>query len=137
MPSFQVCLKSIFIHTETGNIWTHLLGFVPFIFFEGFDYAQTKYVISWTVYKRGWFGGCSFWVQCLASISGSSTQPVVILRKSLRLPNLDHLGITLLMMGSFVSWLYFSFYCSPQALLIYSYIVCVLGISAIVVAQWV
>uniref|UniRef100_A0A3B3TDH0 Adiponectin receptor 1 n=1 Tax=Paramormyrops kingsleyae TaxID=1676925 RepID=A0A3B3TDH0_9TELE len=27
MPSFRACFGSIFrIHTETGNIWTHLLG---------------------------------------------------------------------------------------------------------------
>lgn len=27
MPSFKQCFRSIFrIHTETGNIWTHLLG---------------------------------------------------------------------------------------------------------------
>uniref|UniRef100_A0A8C9CNT2 Uncharacterized protein n=1 Tax=Phocoena sinus TaxID=42100 RepID=A0A8C9CNT2_PHOSS len=27
MPSFRACFKSIFrIHTETGNIWTHLLA---------------------------------------------------------------------------------------------------------------
>lgn len=27
MPSFRACFRSIFrIHTETGNIWTHLLG---------------------------------------------------------------------------------------------------------------
>ena len=31
MPSFRACFKSIFcMHTETGNFWTHLLGFVPF-----------------------------------------------------------------------------------------------------------
>lgn len=39
-------------------------------------------------------------------------------------------------MGSFVPWLYYSFYCSPQPRLIYLSIVCVLGIAAIVVAQW-
>ncbi|KAF4012119.1 hypothetical protein G4228_003600 [Cervus hanglu yarkandensis] len=33
MPSFCACFRSIFrIHTETGNIWTHLLGFVLFLF---------------------------------------------------------------------------------------------------------
>ncbi|MEE6493155.1 hypothetical protein FKM82_016749 [Ascaphus truei] len=33
MPSFRACFRSIFrIHTETGNIWTHLLGFVLFLF---------------------------------------------------------------------------------------------------------
>lgn len=32
LPSFRVCFKSVFrIHTETGNIWTHLLGCVAFI----------------------------------------------------------------------------------------------------------
>ncbi|CAL7937856.1 unnamed protein product [Xylocopa violacea] len=32
LPSFYACFKSIFrIHTETGNIWTHLLGCVAFI----------------------------------------------------------------------------------------------------------
>lgn len=30
MPSFRACFRSIFrIHTETGNIWTHLLGREP------------------------------------------------------------------------------------------------------------
>lgn len=32
LPSFRACFKSVFrIHTETGNIWTHLLGCVAFI----------------------------------------------------------------------------------------------------------
>lgn len=32
LPSFSACFKSIFrVHTETGNIWTHLLGCVAFI----------------------------------------------------------------------------------------------------------
>lgn len=49
---------------------------------------------------------------------------------------LDYSGIALLIMGSFVPWLYYSFYCSPQPRLIYLSVVCVLGISAIIVAQW-
>ncbi|XP_072106097.1 adiponectin receptor protein 2-like, partial [Mobula birostris] len=49
---------------------------------------------------------------------------------------LDYSGITLLIMGSFVPWLYYSFYCSPQPRLIYLITVCVLGITAIVVSQW-
>lgn len=32
LPSFRACFRSIFrIHTETANIWTHLLGCVAFI----------------------------------------------------------------------------------------------------------
>ncbi|XP_059813650.1 adiponectin receptor protein 2-like [Hypanus sabinus] len=49
---------------------------------------------------------------------------------------LDYSGIALLIMGSFVPWLYYSFYCSPQPRLIYLINVCVLGITAIVVSQW-
>eukprot|EP00095_Tigriopus_kingsejongensis_P000110 snap_masked-scaffold265_size231475-processed-gene-0.7 protein:Tk00110 transcript:snap_masked-scaffold265_size231475-processed-gene-0.7-mRNA-1 annotation:"adiponectin receptor protein 2-like" len=32
IPCFAECFKSIFrIHTETGNIWTHLVGFILFV----------------------------------------------------------------------------------------------------------
>ncbi|XP_054165789.1 adiponectin receptor protein-like [Oppia nitens] len=32
LPSFRLCFGSIFrIHSETGNIWTHLVGFVVFV----------------------------------------------------------------------------------------------------------
>jgi hypothetical protein len=32
LPNVTECFKSIFrIHTETGNIWTHLIGFVAFV----------------------------------------------------------------------------------------------------------
>lgn len=34
LPSVSLCLRSIFrIHTETGNIWTHLLGFLGLLIF--------------------------------------------------------------------------------------------------------
>ena len=39
-------------------------------------------------------------------------------------------------MGSFVPWLYFGFYCSLQAKLIYLTVVVVLGICSIVVSLW-
>lgn len=71
------------------------------------------------------------------SVEPESVQPAL----PLALPfcgsfRLDYSGIALLIMGSFVPWLYYSFYCSPQPRLIYLSIVCVLGISAIIVAQW-
>lgn len=51
-------------------------------------------------------------------------------------PRLDYSGIALLIMGSFVPWLYYSFYCNPQPCFIYLIVICVLGIAAIVVSQW-
>ncbi|GLD73616.1 adiponectin receptor protein 2, partial [Lates japonicus] len=44
-------------------------------------------------------------------------------------------GIAFLIMGSFVPWLYYSFYCSPQPCFIYLIVVCILGLSAITVSQ--
>lgn len=38
-------------------------------------------------------------------------------------------------MGSFVPWLYYSFYCSPQPCFIYLIVVCILGLAAIIVSQ--
>uniref|UniRef100_A0A8C5XTI4 Adiponectin receptor 1 n=1 Tax=Microcebus murinus TaxID=30608 RepID=A0A8C5XTI4_MICMU len=93
MPSFRACFKSIFcIHTETGNIWTHL----PNMYFM----APLQEKVSRTFSK------------------------------------LNYSGIALLIVGSFVPWLYYSFYCSLQPRLIYLSIICVLGISTITVAQW-
>ncbi|MBW03388.1 Adiponectin receptor protein 2, partial [Eschrichtius robustus] len=40
------------------------------------------------------------------------------------------------MMGSFVPWFYYSFYCNPQPCFIYLIVTCVLGIAAIIVSQW-
>jgi len=48
---------------------------------------------------------------------------------------LDYSGIAFLIMGSFVPWLYYSFYCSPQPCFIYLIVVCILGLSAITVSQ--
>ncbi|KAM4646007.1 adiponectin receptor protein 1 isoform 5-T5 [Amazona ochrocephala] len=43
MPSFRACFKSIFrIHTETGNIWTHLFRVVPVL--GNPDHAAAQHV---------------------------------------------------------------------------------------------
>lgn len=69
-------------------------------------------------------------------MSHTNSFPPLICFTFMVLFRLDYSGIALLIMGSFVPWLYYSFYCSPQPRLIYLSIVCVLGISAIIVAQW-
>lgn len=48
---------------------------------------------------------------------------------------LDYSGIAFLIMGSFVPWLYYSFYCSPQPCVVYLIVVCILGLAAITVSQ--
>jgi adiponectin receptor len=49
---------------------------------------------------------------------------------------LDYCGIAMLIMGSFVPWLYYGFYCQFQPKLIYLSVVICLGVSAIIVSLW-
>jgi len=49
---------------------------------------------------------------------------------------LDYCGIAMLIMGSFVPWLYYGFYCDYQPKLIYLSVVVALGITSIVVSLW-
>lgn len=49
---------------------------------------------------------------------------------------LDYCGIALLIMGSFVPWLYYGFYCHFRPKMVYLSIVCALGISSIIVSLW-
>lgn len=49
---------------------------------------------------------------------------------------LDYCGIALLIMGSFVPWLYYGFYCHYHPKVIYLSVVVVLGISSVIVSLW-
>lgn len=49
---------------------------------------------------------------------------------------LDYCGIALLIMGSFVPWLYYGFYCHYKHKLIYLTVVIVLGITSIITSLW-
>ena len=53
MPSFRLCFKSIFkVHTETGNIWTHLIGFLAFISAAIYIYARP--ITSSSPFPKDW-----------------------------------------------------------------------------------
>ncbi|XP_053562885.1 adiponectin receptor protein 1 isoform X2 [Bombina bombina] len=138
MPSFRACFRSIFrIHTETGNIWTHLLGFVLFLFLGVLTMLRPNMYFMAPLQEKVVFG--MFFLGAVLCLSFSWLFHTVYCHSekvSRTFSKLDYSGIALLIMGSFVPWLYYSFYCSPQPRLIYLSIVCVLGISAIVVAQW-
>lgn len=51
-------------------------------------------------------------------------------------PRLDYCGIALLIMGSFVPWLYYGFYCHYKHKLIYLTVVIVLGVTSIITSLW-
>ncbi|XP_075771071.1 adiponectin receptor protein 1-like isoform X2 [Pelodiscus sinensis] len=137
MPSFRACFRSIFrLHTETGNIWTHLIGFIFFLALGiGYMFSPNMNYVA-PVQERVVFG--TFFLGANLCLCFSWLFHTVYChseRVSRAFSKLDYSGITLLIVGSFVPWLYYSFYCSPQPQLIYLVIVCALGITAITVSQ--
>uniref|UniRef100_A0A0R3RL47 Adiponectin receptor protein n=1 Tax=Elaeophora elaphi TaxID=1147741 RepID=A0A0R3RL47_9BILA len=49
---------------------------------------------------------------------------------------LDYAGITLLIVGSFIPWIYYGFYCRLLPMIVYLTMISVLGIAAIIVSLW-
>lgn len=49
---------------------------------------------------------------------------------------LDYSGITMLIVGSFIPWIYYGFYCRTIAVTVYISLISLLGIIALVVSLW-
>ncbi|KAK0173277.1 hypothetical protein PV328_006499 [Microctonus aethiopoides] len=136
LPSFYACFKSIFrIHTETGNIWTHLLGCVAFIGMAIFFLTRPTMAIQ--LEEKLVFG--IFFAGAIVCLGMSFAFHTVHCHSECvgkLFSKLDYCGIAMLIMGSFVPWLYYGFYCDYLPKLIYLSVVVVLGITSIVVSLW-
>ncbi|XP_071964890.1 adiponectin receptor protein-like isoform X2 [Antedon mediterranea] len=135
LPSFKVCFKSMFrIHTETGNIWTHLLGCLAF-FSLMIYYLVTSILadIKWqeiTVYV-------AFFISAIVCMGFSwifHTCYCHSLEAAKLFSKLDYSGITVLIVGSFIPWLYFGFYCDNLKRCLYIGLIVILGLISAVVA---
>lgn len=136
LASFTACFKSIFrLHTETGNIWTHLLGCIMFIGAAVYFLIRPSWEVNWEekmIFSAFFIGailclGFSFafhTVSCHSEVIGKLFS------------KLDYCGIAMLIMGSFVPWLYYGFYCHYQPKIIYLTVVIVLGFFSIVTSLW-
>nr|CAD7441191.1 unnamed protein product [Timema bartmani] len=134
LPSFYACFKSIFrIHTETGNIWTHLLGCVAFIGVATYFLSQPTMTLEEKLVFGAFFVGA---IVCLGMSSAFHTVHCHSECVGKLFSKLDYCGIAMLIMGSFVPWLYYGFYCHFQPKLIYLSVVTCLGVSSIVVSLW-
>lgn len=138
MPSFRACFGSIFrIHTETGNIWTHLLGVILFITIciNFLCLPTTRFISAWQekiVFFLFFLGA----VLCLCFSTLFHTMGCHSERVFRIFGKLDYSGIALMIMGSFVPWIYYSFYCDSEPKVIYMSVICVLGVLCIVISQW-
>ncbi|XP_076373600.1 adiponectin receptor protein-like isoform X1 [Tachypleus tridentatus] len=136
LPSFSACFGSIFrIHTETGNIWTHLLGCLMFLGIAAYFLTRPSHQIHWQekLVFTSFFAGA---ILCLGMSFTFHTVHCHSEKVGKLFSKLDYCGIALLIIGSFVPWLYYGFYCNFHPRLIYLILVTVLGAAAIIVSLW-
>ncbi len=70
LGSYKNCFKSIFrIHTETGNIWTHLLGCALFIAIFASFFVYVPSSLQW----RDQLVFCSFFIGAIMCLGLSCT----------------------------------------------------------------
>jgi adiponectin receptor len=138
--SFLECFKSIWgIHSETGNIWTHLIGFVAFITVTIIFYL--KPLCSWCnadlqlgeklIFLFFFIGA----ILCLGLSTLFHTMCCHSEQVSKLFCKLDYVGISLLIVGSFVPWIYYGFYCQFIPKVVYLTTISVLGVLAIIVTM--
>ncbi|TKR64580.1 hypothetical protein L596_025087 [Steinernema carpocapsae] len=134
LPSFFACFKSIFsLHTETGNIWTHMYGCVAFLGAALWFLTRPRPILHWMeklVFTAFFIGA----VTCLAMSFIFHTVACHSVAVTKLFSKLDYTGITLLIIGSFIPWLYFAFYCRRLPMLIYMSMITALGIGAMAVS---
>ena len=134
LPTIE-CFKSIIrIHTETGNIWTHLLGLMAFLGLAGFFMSRPLAEIQ--LEEKLVF--MCFFAGAIVCMGLSFLYHTLCCHKDKKIGRLfikfDYCGIAFLTVGSFVPWLYYAFYCDRMPQIIYLSIVIGLGIGAVVVS---
>lgn len=140
LNSFTECFKSVFmIHTETGNIWTHLIGFLAFVtitivfYIQPLcDYCHGDIELADKLIFLFFFVGA---ILCLGLSSLFHTVCCHSEWVAKLFCKLDYVGISLLTVGSFVPWIYYGFYCQFTPKLVYLTCMSILGLVAIVVTM--
>jgi len=129
ITSIKSCLKSIFsIHAETGNIWTHLVGAIVFLgLIIWLVDRDSSYFVKPMEEKAVIF---TFYTSAFLCLSFSTTFHTFGCRSAetcLFCGRLDYTGIAVLITGSFLPWVYYSFYCEPDIKMNYMIAIGVLG----------
>eukprot|EP00118_Oscarella_pearsei_P016741 m.162044 g.162044 ORF g.162044 m.162044 type:complete len:327 (+) comp38828_c0_seq2:66-1046(+) len=150
IPSFRHSFRSIFhIHTETGNIWTHLLGFLFISFLAIFSFCQSsfgsahfwmkKYLVVRELPPSDQVMFGSFFAGALLCLLASSLFHTFVSHShkiNKLFSRLDYAGISFLITGSDIASFYYTFYCHPHLRTLYVTASVVLGITCIVVFFW-
>ncbi|KAI6206936.1 hypothetical protein M3Y94_00972000 [Aphelenchoides besseyi] len=134
LPSFAECFKSIWaLHTETGNIWTHLIGAIAFFCLACYYLTHSEINLQEKVVFSFFFFGAILCLGLSFTFHTMSCHSITVIRI---FSKLDYMGISLLIIGSFIPWLYYGFYCRRSAKITYISMVVILGIAAVIVSLW-
>lgn len=136
LGSVRRCMASIFrVHSETGNIWTHLLGWIAIHICAIYAYAKPLRRLEWS--DKLIFGCFVIGAWCCLLFSWSfhvlqCHSPKVFLISS----RLDYLGVSLLIMTSFFAWVFYAFYCHRVTRTVYILVMLVIGLTTICLSLW-
>ena len=131
LHSFRQCLRSIFsMHTETGNIWTHLIGWLAFCIFVVYAYVGPLGNLSWKdrwifgIFLLGAFCCLLFsWIfHCFQCYSAKVFRVCI---------GFDYVGVSMLIMASFITWVYYAFYTRPILQAVYASLMVLFGLLCI------
>jgi len=141
LQSAAECFKSIFrIHTETGNIWTHMIGFFAFLvvtivfYVKPFcDNCREDIGVSEKLIFLCFFIGAMVCLLCSTLFHTMSAHSEWVSNVFSRL---DYVGIAVLIVGSSLTWLYYGFYCEFYTKLTYMVAVSIMGVLTAIVTMW-
>ncbi|KAM0247784.1 hypothetical protein ACHAP5_003792 [Fusarium lateritium] len=128
--SYAHSFRSLFyMHNESVNIWSHLLGAIVFLASAAYvdRVIRPRYASASStdvLVFACFFGGA---VVCL----GMSATFHTLLNHSATVAKwgnkLDYTGIVALIVGSYVPALYYGFFCLPNLMTAYLWVICILG----------
>ncbi|KAG0238535.1 hypothetical protein BGW42_004297 [Actinomortierella wolfii] len=133
--SYKKCLASLwFLHNESVNIWSHLLGAVAFLivapvaYFKFLDVLDT---IKWTDVGvfYAFIAGAIICLSMSASFHTFSCHSEPVCSQWNRC---DYLGIVFLIVGSFYPAIFYGFYCHSTWQIMYISMISVFGMLTII-----
>ncbi|KAH7350217.1 adiponectin receptor protein [Plectosphaerella cucumerina] len=125
-----------YLHNESVNIWSHLLGALLFLYTGIFFYQEVapRYESandSDLLVFSCFFGGAVACLGMSATYHALSNHSPSVSRWGNKL---DYSGIVLLIVGSYVPALYYGLFCHPKLITVYLGCICLLGFGCGIVS---
>ncbi|KAF9580261.1 hypothetical protein BGW38_003166 [Lunasporangiospora selenospora] len=134
--SYRKSIASLwYLHNESVNIWSHLLGAVtclivaPIVYFKVLGLFDTAQWTDVAVFY-GFIAGAIICLTMSASFHTFCCHSEVVSSRWLRC---DYVGIVFLIVGSFYPAIYYGFYCYKMWQIIYTSLITFFGIATVIV----